>query len=58
MLETDGQSDVVGRNSGRVLLRFGELLVRRRRGMDRERLRVADVREVREELEAVDEIRN
>ena len=48
--------DEVGRDAGRKLLLVRELLVSRRRGVDDESLRVADVREVAREPEAVNDL--
>jgi hypothetical protein len=55
MLESDGQANEVRRNSRGDLLGGGELLVGRCRGMNGQRLRVTDVRDVTRELERVDE---
>src|SRR5271155_466499 len=56
VLYADGEADVVLGHPGRLLLLRGKLLVRRGGRMDHEALRVADVREVREELHRVDEL--
>jgi len=50
VLDPDREADEVVRDAGGELLRRGELLVRRGRRVDHEALRVADVREVGEEL--------
>ncbi len=54
-LDADRQPDQVRGDAGRELLRDVELLVRRGRGVDRERANVADVGEVADEVQAVDE---
>src|SRR5678815_258562 len=54
-LEADGETDHLRRDAGRALLVLAQLAMRRRRRMDHERLRVADVGEMREELHAFDE---
>ena len=55
MLDADREADHVLRHAGGVQLTVVELRVRRRRRVDRERLGVADVGQVREQLQAVDE---
>ena len=50
VLETHRKTDEVVRDAGGELLRRGELLVRRGRRVDHEALRVADVRQMGEEL--------
>ena len=55
VFDADRQSDHVFGDAGFDLLDDVELLMRRRRGVDHERLRVADVREQREQLEVIDE---
>src|SRR5690606_11780626 len=56
MLEPDGQAHELRRDPSGPLLLRRQLRMRRRRRMDREALRVADVREMAEELEAFDEL--
>src|SRR5690606_16247338 len=56
VLDADAQPHEVGAHAGRGLLVGRELAVRGRRGMDREALRVADVGEVAEQLQALDEL--
>ena len=51
VLDADRQAHHVGPGAGRRALLIGELAVRRRRRMDDEAARVADVGEVREQLE-------
>src|SRR6185312_1004290 len=55
MLEPDGKPDRPGRDAGGGERRVVHAEMGRRRGMDHERLRIADVREVREERERLDE---
>src|SRR5690606_10877455 len=55
VLDADRQAHELRRDAGRPLLLLVELRMRRRRRMDRETLRVSDVREVAEELEPFDE---
>ena len=55
MLEADREPDEVGRDAGRLLLGLVELLMGGRGRVDDQRLRVADVGEEAEELDAVDE---
>ena len=54
-LEPDRKADHLRQNAGRALLVFVELAMRRRGRMDHQRLRVADVGEVRQELHRLDE---
>ena len=55
VFDADGESDELGRNAGGKQLLLAELRVGGGRRVDRERLCVADVGEVFEELEGVDE---
>ena len=55
MFEADRKPHVAGRHAGRELLVGVELLMRGRGRMDRERARVADVGDVIEKLQRVDE---
>src|SRR5262249_34432001 len=52
----DREADEVGRDAGRFLLFDRELLVRRGRGVDDQRLAVSHVRQVREKLDVVDQL--
>src|SRR4029079_476700 len=54
-LEPDGEPDHFRCHAGGELFVFGQLAVGGRRRMDDERLRIADVREVRKELDRIDE---
>ena len=51
MFEADRKTDEILRDACCELLRRGKLLVRGRRRMDRKRLRVPHVRQMRHELE-------
>ena len=55
MLEADRQTDIILRDAGRRLLLGGELRVGGRRRVDGEAARVADIGDVVEEPERIDE---
>ena len=55
MLDTDRQPDIAFGDAGRGLVLGRELRMGGRRGMDGEAARVADIGDVIEELERVDE---
>ena len=55
MLEADGEADIAIRHAGGAKLVARELRVRGRCGMDRKAPRVADVGDMIEELQSVDE---
>ena len=54
MLDTDAEADQLGLDTCRELLLVGQLLMRGGSRVDRERLGVADVGKIREELHVVD----
>ena len=56
VLEADGEADEVGRDARGAPFLLGELLVRRRPGVDDEALGVADVGDEREEPQARDQV--
>ena len=56
MFEADGEAHVAGRDAGRELLLGRQLLMRGRGRMNGERARVADVGDMIEKLERVDEL--
>src|SRR5664279_2714707 len=56
MLETDGQANEIRRKTAVALLLLGELRVRGTGGMKNQALGVAHVRQVREELDVVDDL--
>ncbi len=53
--DTDREPDEVGSHAGRELFFHCELLVRCRGRMNDEAFRIADIRQIREQLERVDE---
>jgi len=53
-LHADRQAHDIGAGAGGVLLRLGELAVRRRGRVDDQRAGVADIGEMREQLAALD----
>src|SRR5580700_896274 len=55
MLDADRQANIVVRHAGRLLLCWRELRVRGGRRMDGERARIADIGDVIEEFQRVDE---
>src|SRR5262245_66229908 len=55
VLDADGEPDRAGANAGRFELVFGELPVRRARGMNYEALRIADVGEMRPQRDRANE---
>ena len=56
ILDADGESDQLGGHAGAGLLLDGKLLVRGGRGMDDQRLGIADIGQQRKQLERVDEL--